>query len=402
MSRPFAHRVTCLWIGAAIVVSTIGNAVTAQDIALELPDGAEINGEEVTDEEIGIQLPAKQNTVELPVDEDLLELLADELSEESVVSDVEVVSEEITTYQLSDLSESEMKEVVIEEYVIEDPDSTVSDSSASNSVDEKDADKTPEWPAKESVEFQDWLGYNSAQGDTTWLAGSDFGMFSIESFPTLELGKNSALMFGTGFHFLNGPVAPDMPPRLFDFQMAYQARKPHSSRTILDLKIGVGVFSDFEGSARKGVRFPGHAVGYYQWNCDFVSVFGIEVLDRDDISVLPVGGILWRPQDDLIYELVFPRPKIRLRLDSGRAMYIGGEIGGGTWAIKRTDFVNENTNDNATYRDLRVTFGMMQFGTDSDGVLELGWAFDRRLEFRSSRGDRNFDSAFILRCHTHF
>lgn len=298
-----------------------------------------------------------------------------------------------------DFSLPPQEEIVVEEVIIDETDV---DGGIEIVVEGDKPSKPPQWPSPKSVNFDDWLGYNSAKGDTTWLAGSDFGMFSLESFPSLDLGEDSAVMVGTGFHFLNGPVKPDLPPRLFDIHLAYHMRKALSSDTMLDMRVGAGVFSDFEGSARKGVRYPGHIVAYRQWNHDCVGVFGVEVLDRDDISVLPVGGMVWHPRQDWLWELVFPRPKLRLRLNANQAAYVGGELGGGTWAIKRTDFRNENTNDNVTYRDLRVTFGIIRFGEKADGVLELGLAFDRRFEFRSGRGDRPLDDALILRCHTHY
>lgn len=253
------------------------------------------------------------------------------------------------------------------------------------------------------VSFGDWIGYNPAQSNTTWLAGDNFGMFSIESFPTLEFGKDSAVLFGSGFHFLNGPAgtgidAPDMPPRLFDLHTAFHVRKQFNDRAMLDVKLGVGVFTDFEGSARKGVRFPGHVVGYNELTRTLVSVMGLEVLDRDDISVLPVGGLVWSPHRDLIFEAVFPRPRISMRLDDESAMYFGGELGGGTWAIQR----DNTTNDNVTYRDLRVVWGIEKYGKGSDSTIEIGWAFDRSLEYRSGLGNTHFDGAIILRWHTHF
>lgn len=258
-------------------------------------------------------------------------------------------------------------------------------------------------PSGPIVSFGDWVGYNPARSNSTWLANGDFGMFSMESFPTLQFGKDSAILFGTGFHFLNGPAGngidtPDMPPRLFDLQTAYHVRKQFSDKSMLDVKLGVGVFTDFEGSARKGVRFPGHVVGYKELMPNLVSVLGIEVLDRDDISVLPVGGLVWSPHKDLIFECVFPRPRIAMRLQDDSALYFGGELGGGTWAIQRD---NAN-NDNVTYRDLRVVWGIEKYGNDSDSSTEIGWAFDRSLEYRSGLGNTDFDGAYILRWHTHF
>ena len=271
-------------------------------------------------------------------------------------------------------------------------------------VDEVIVDAETAKPSELKVTFGDWVGYNATQSNTTWLAGGDFGMFSLESYPALKFGNDSAVSFGTGFHFLNGPSVPDMPPRLFDFQLAYQARKQFSQRTMFDVRLGVGAFSDFEGSARKGIRFPGHAVGYYECHSELASVFGVEVLDRDDISVLPVGGFVWRPFDDLVLECIFPRPRIQLKLDSDSVMYFGGELGGGTWAIKRHDASKDEAryNDNATYRDLRVTWGIARFDDESNSALEIGWAFDRSLEYRSNVGNTDFDGALVLRCHTHY
>ncbi len=252
------------------------------------------------------------------------------------------------------------------------------------------------------VVFGDWLGYNSTQSDSTWLVGKgdDFGIYSIESFPALGLGKDSSLMLGVGIHFLNGPVVTDMPPRLYDFQAAYQWRKTVTPSLILDTRVGIGAFSDFEGSARKGIRFPGHAVAYYQWDEWLVSLLGVEVLDRDDISVLPVFGMVWRPREDIVAELVYPRPRLQLRMGQKRALYIGGELGGGTWAIERVDGLD----DNATYRDLRLMVGMQEFGKKNRGesAMEFGCAFARTLEYRSGIGNYNPEDAFIIRFRQHY
>lgn len=247
----------------------------------------------------------------------------------------------------------------------------------------------------EQIVFGDWLGYNATESDTTWLPGSgdDFGILSFESYPTMKVTDDSSIVTGTGFHFLNGPVATDMPPRLFDFQIAYHSRMTRSGNFIFDFKYGVGAFSDFEGSARKGIRFPGHAVGYYQWQPWLVSVLGIEALDRDDVSVLPVAGCVWRPREDVVLELVFPRPKAQVKINDSRFLYVSGELGGGTWAIERQNGLN----DVATYRDFRLVTGFADSGDNEGNSIELGWAFGRALEYRSGVGNYHPDDSFIIR-----
>jgi hypothetical protein len=252
---------------------------------------------------------------------------------------------------------------------------------------------------KTGPNFGDWLGYNSTESDWTWLAArNDLGMFSMQSYPSISIGDTTSFEAGWGVHFLNGPNVTDMPPRLFDLEMALRTRRLLSDHMMVDLKLGTGVFTDFEGSSRKGVRFPSHAVGYYEHDHWLISVLGVDVLDRDDISVLPVFGAIWRGNQDLICELVFPRPKIQYRISETRSFYIAGELGGGTWAVERVGGID----DVATYRDIRITCGVMKWGDGDETVFEVGYAMDRALEYRSGRGDYEPDGALILRLRSHW
>lgn len=240
------------------------------------------------------------------------------------------------------------------------------------------------------------FGYNLRQSNTSWLVGDgdDFGMFSLESLPSLSPGKGWGIVSGVGFHFLGGPIQTDMPPRLFDFQIGLQGRKWISDTFGYDVAARVGAFSDFEGSAREGVRFPGHAVGYYRWQPAMDLVFGIEVLDRDDISLLPVAGVILTPRDDLRLELVFPRPRLEVRLNPTHSIYLAGELGGGTWAVERID----DTDDVATYRDLRLLLGLSS--RDEEGTysnLEIGYVFERDLSYRSGTADFRPDDTLLIR-----
>lgn len=251
------------------------------------------------------------------------------------------------------------------------------------------------------LEFGDWMGYNNLRSDMTWLAaGNDVGMFSLQSYPSIPLGDTWAIETGMGFHFVDGPAngTADLPPRLFDAEIAFRSRSMLSDSMMLDVRLGVGVFSDFEGSARKGVRYPGHVVTYYDVAPGIATVLGIDVLDRDDISLLPVAGMVLRPHRDFVLEMVFPRPRIQYRFTANKALYTSMELGGSTWAIERADY----TNDVATYRDLRLAVGIMDTNDPRSGVFEIGMAFDRDLEYRSGRGDYAPDDTIFFRIRRHF
>jgi hypothetical protein len=241
------------------------------------------------------------------------------------------------------------------------------------------------------------FSYNAAQSSTAWLPGGDdeFGIVSLENLGVIGVGQPSGMAAGFGVHFLDGPVRTEMPPRLFDFSMGYQRREWLWPDIGWDFLFRVGAYSDFEGSAKDGVRFPGHAVTFLRLTPSLTWLLGIDYLDRDDISLLPVFGAAWSPSDDVRLDLAFPRPSLAVRvMDSTTWLYLAGELGGGTWAIER----DEAWDDNATYRDLRLVFGIETLEQDGSGsALELGYVFDRELEYRSGLGDYSPEDCLMIR-----
>jgi hypothetical protein len=240
------------------------------------------------------------------------------------------------------------------------------------------------------------IGYDTLGGATTWLPGDGdrFGWFSLESLAVLQ-SESSGLVAGWGFHFLDGPLTVEMPPRLFDFTIGYQRREWIRPDFGWDFVFRVGAFSDFEGSARKGVRFPGHLVALFRDGETTTWALGVDYLDRDDVSLLPVLGVVWTPNEAFRVDALFPRPRAAVRImDTPSWIYLGGELGGGTWAIER----EESWDDNVTYSDLRLVLGVETL--DEKGRrsgLELGYVFDRRLSYRSTLGDYSPDDGLMIR-----
>jgi Domain of unknown function (DUF6268) len=226
--------------------------------------------------------------------------------------------------------------------------------------------------------------------------GDQFGWLSIESGNYLQSDQKFGPTANMNIHLLSGPNSVPLPPRLYDFELGFQSRRSLSDLFSYDCSASVGVYSDFEDSARDGVRFPAHAVGMFHPGQRADWVFGVDYLGRDDLKLLPVFGLCWYDPDrpSLRYELIFPRPRVDLALSQRTRLYSAGLLGGGTWDI---EYPNEQ-NDVMTYRDYRMVIGVEQ--ADSKGDLsawELGWVFGRSLEFRSRLNERDFDDAFMIR-----
>ncbi len=158
-------------------------------------------------------------------------------------------------------------------------------------------------------------------------SGSDeLGWTTMDSNYYSKRDKADDFNFGTAHHWLSGPSTPDLPARVHDFVFGYQRRRTIADRFSYDIATSVGVYSDFEGSARQGVRFVSHAVGVIHAHPALDFIFGVDYLDRDDIKILPVIGWSWHAAEvaPIRLDLVFPRPRIELVLDPQHRVYLQG------------------------------------------------------------------------------
>ena len=239
-----------------------------------------------------------------------------------------------------------------------------------------------------------FLGYRYQSNPHEWIVGGgdQFGMFSFKRDHYQRAGVNHGVDVGIQLHFLSGPVRTDMPPRVYDFSIAYQHRDRLGAFGY-DVAAAVTASSDFEGSSRQGIRFPGHAVGFLSVGPTTELVLGVDYLDRGDVKLLPVVGLIAVPHPNVRLELIFPRPRVVFRLTDRHQLYVGGELGGGTWAIERVTMVD----DLATYRDLRLSVGLQRVkDSNRSWAVEIGYLFDRRLEYTSGNGDYSpIDTAMI-------
>lgn len=241
------------------------------------------------------------------------------------------------------------------------------------------------------------FGYNPVRNATTWLPGGNdrFGWLSFESLGGMVIDDMPSLVTGFGFHLLDGPVQTEMPPRLFDFSIGVADRREIQPNIAYDVLFRIGAFSDFEGSAKDGVRYPSHAVAFLRLNPSNQFVLGIDYLDWDDLQLLPVAGVIWTPLDWVKVEAVFPRPRVAARIcETSTWVYVGGELDGGTWAIERDNSID----DNATYRDLRLVLGWETLLADGlSSRFEIGYVFDRRLSYSSGGGNFDPPDGFMVR-----
>ncbi|MEO8494332.1 MAG: hypothetical protein ABI614_04630 [Planctomycetota bacterium] len=232
--------------------------------------------------------------------------------------------------------------------------------------------------------------------DSYGLCELDFSISVAVPAPKREWPLLITSAFNT--RFLDGPVTPDLPARLYETYVEFLWVPRVSERWTGILGVAPSLYTDFEVSTSDAFRLTGRALARYDWVPDRVQiVFGVLYLNRKDIRLLPAGGVIWNPSPDQRYELIFPRPKLAHRINSGPGfedwVYLGGEFGGNSFAFDRGGVA-----DTVTLRDYRALLGLERKLNGGAGYrIEVGYVFSRTAEFVSGIPDIAADSMALVR-----
>lgn len=201
--------------------------------------------------------------------------------------------------------------------------------------------------------------------------------------------------------FLDGPDFIDVPSRLHDAELKFNHVRRIADQWVFNGAITLGVYADDNSfGADDAFRVSGRALGIYEVSEASKWILGVVYLNRANTAVVPaIGYVYWT--DDIKIDVVFPQPKIAWRTWSHGApgyderwFYVGADIGGGIWSVERAN----GDPDTLNYSDIRVLVGTerKQIGSISRR-WELGYVFNRELEYDSYGADIEIDDSLFVR-----
>ncbi|MHB8898746.1 MAG: hypothetical protein ACYC6Y_08370 [Thermoguttaceae bacterium] len=229
--------------------------------------------------------------------------------------------------------------------------------------------------------------------DYVWMPGNgteELGLSEADlsaSFAFPFFGSKAPLMVTPGFAttWWNGPAPPhppnpEFPPRLYDAYLDTAWNPQPTPEFGAELNFRIGIYSDFDRVVNESIRYTGKGYGVLSLSPAFKIKAGIQYLDRQKIKLLPAGGLIWTPNANTRFDILFPDPRLAWRLRQvGNVewwLYGRGEYGGGSWTI--SDGLGGVIETD--YNDVRVAVGM-QFDDQSrwKGHFEVGYAFEREI-----------------------
>ena len=243
----------------------------------------------------------------------------------------------------------------------------------------------------ERPRFRQTYLHGSNRGATP---GNELDINDIEVATTLTipnfLQSRQPLRISPGFiaSFWDGPDTPstgfDLPESAFGAYLAADHVTDLARRSGLETNLTVGVYSDYDNFSSDAIRVQGRLLGWQRINDYTVGKLGVEYLDRVRVKLLPAVGLFLSPNPDIKFDLYFPRTKLAHRIPNVGNFemwaYVGGEYGGGSWAIERID----GSDDQVDINDVRAFVGVEWIGPRRvTGFFDFGYAFERELVYAS-------------------
>lgn len=221
---------------------------------------------------------------------------------------------------------------------------------------------------------------------TNGLGVNDLDLKMVLALPIPSRNWPLLITPGAAVHFLDHPGTFDLPSKVYDTYTQFRSLGRINPRLGAELAVTLGVYSDFEQDRDGAFRITGHVGTMWEWTSTTKLLVGAAYINTYDTDVIPIGGVIWEPHDDLTIEAVFPKPRIAHRLwwhgacteETQDWVYLAGEWGNDTWAILRPSGATDEIN----YRDWKLLVGLERKAIGRlDAKLELGYVFTRKIHY---------------------
>jgi hypothetical protein len=226
-------------------------------------------------------------------------------------------------------------------------------------------------------------------GGTNALTVNDFETSATFALPFFQSNAPLLITPGFGMHFFGGPLTQpptfaDLPPRTYDAYLDAGWHPQFNPWFGANLGVRGGAYTDFNTFNTHSIRIMGRGLGILTVTPTVQLAAGVVYIDRNRIKLLPAGGIIWIPNPDRRYEILFPNPKLARRWTTlGNTdvwLYASGEYGGGAWTIQRAD----GSSDDVDYNDIRANLGIESYSLRGvHSFFEVGGVFNRQILYRS-------------------
>ncbi|MBI5145129.1 MAG: hypothetical protein HZA27_02975 [Candidatus Omnitrophica bacterium] len=188
-------------------------------------------------------------------------------------------------------------------------------------------------------------------------------------------------------------TAVGLPAQLTALNLGLQATLPFFKvdKTYLRFKLIPSFYADTWSFHTSSFRLPAQVFLIYQPQEKFTFIAGVAVYPEFESEVLPILGMIYKPNDKLTFNLVPKRPNISYALNERLTLFAEGGISFGEFEVTKDNLKSANL----IYKENRLGTGMkLKLNKYMEASVSCGGVFNRYLKYKDSLGKVGIKDGF--------
>lgn len=192
---------------------------------------------------------------------------------------------------------------------------------------------------------------------------------------------------------INNSTVVKVPSRLTGISFGLDATLPLVMTKNLYFRIGVSpsFYTDSWSMYENALRLNQRYFAIWQPNDKFTAILGMAVQPRYRNVFLPIAGIIYKPNDKWLFNLVPTRPTISYAVSDKLTFYGEYSLSGGEYVVTKDDIKGTVLQYDEQHAGLGVKYNLNKH---VQGSWAVGGVFGRRLQYRESYGKINIKNGF--------
>ena len=215
------------------------------------------------------------------------------------------------------------------------------------------------------------------------------------------LETNTALRYTTGWppsmpnwifswtpefntRYWSGPSSPALPGYGMRIASDFEFSTPGNNPWSMQLGFTPAFVNDLDASVNSdSFNWDGRAVLFFRPNPVFMIALGAAYLDRVTDMIIPYAGIVWTPNQNWEWRLMFPKTRV--------SVFLGNWWGEMKWAYVGVEYNIEayqigipspsGQDEKVQFVDYRATLGLRGEAGGVSTFGEIGWVFAREVDY---------------------
>jgi len=228
--------------------------------------------------------------------------------------------------------------------------------------------------------------------DTSTELGYEFKVF--EKMPV-------EVALETQYVGIDNSTPTNLPARLTNISTKIDVTLPFfMDKTYLRLGVSPGFFSDDWNTSSESFRIPSRSFVIYQPSKEWTFILGAAFFPRYEGSlIVPVGGLIYKPNDKLTFNLVPSEPTITYSLNDKLDLFLKGEWSSDEFAVKNNITSNDLNEVVLQYKQVLYGAGIAYDICKNVNIqLSGGFVGNRALKYRDSLGKVSLKDGYYSEC----